>query len=73
MIFYGMVLYGIFMVLHGPFVATYRFGLLWSFLAVIDANSFGLVVIAECIFVALSAPVYRDSTKILCRVQNIQA
>ena len=32
-----------FMVLHGPFMATYRFGLIWSFLAVIDPNSFGLV------------------------------
>ena len=35
-----------FMVLHGPLMATYLFGLICSFLAVIDPNSFGLVYLS---------------------------
>ena len=31
-----------FMVLYGPFMTTYRFGLVWSSLSVIDPNQFGL-------------------------------
>ena len=34
-----------FVVLYGLFMATYRLGLVWSFLAVIEPNSFGLVQI----------------------------
>ena len=42
MVFYGIV--WPFMTVYG-FMATYRFGLVWSFLAVIDPNSFGLVLL----------------------------
>ena len=31
------------MAFYGPFMVTYRFGLAWFFLAVIDPNSFGFV------------------------------
>ena len=51
-----IVLYG----LLWPFMATYRFGLVWSFLAVIDPNSFGLVFLT---YKAITCSVYRVTSR----------
>ena len=48
LLWYFMVFYGLLwpvMASYGPFMGIYRFGLVCSFLAVIDPNSFGLVLL----------------------------
>ena len=49
------------MALYGLFMVSY--GILWSFLAVIDPNSFGLVVIIVVVCVESKAENFPNGTK----------